>query len=261
MNPSVYCKYLFIFFYCLGLAYGKYSVSRVYFEYVDESEELPDLDNLRKAMVSLGDPREEISLDALIDGRTKIRNLTDRDLQKLSEIPLQYLKSLGIEGMEAFPSEEDIEPESGNDLRIAGDTSVTIRILVPQPEKLPVQKRENNSTANHTLSRVDTKSDPKNGEYPISRIFYEYEGKSEGLPDLSELRKVVVSLGDPGEDMPLDLLLDGRTKIRHLSDVDLYRLSEIPLQYLKSLGFEGMAAFPAPEDIHPVSGKRLKDFR
>lgn len=259
MNPSVYCKYLFIFFYCLGLAYGKYSVSRVYFEYVDESEELPDLDNLRKAMVSLGDPREEISLDALIDGRTKIRNLTDRDLQKLSEIPLQYLKSLGFEGMEAFPSEEDIEPESGNDLRIAGDTSVTIRILVPQPEKLPVQKgRENNSSANHTLPRVDTKSDPKNGEYPISRIFYEYEGKSEGLPDLSELRKVVVSLGDPGEDMPLDLLLDGRTKIRHLSDVDLYRLSEIPLQYLKSLGFEGMAAFPAPEDIHPVSGKDLR---
>ena len=160
--------------------------------------------------------REEISLDALIDGRTKIRNLTDRDLQKLSEIPLQYLKSLGIESMEAFPSEEDIEPESGNDLRIAGDTSVTIRILVPQPEKLPVQKgRENNSAANHTLPRVDTKSDPKNGEYPISRIFYEYEGKSEGLPDLSELRKVVVSLGDPGEDMPLDLLLDGGTKIRH----------------------------------------------
>ena len=138
------------------MAYGKYSVSRVYFEYVDESEELPDLDNLRKAMVSLGDPREEISLDALIDGRTKIRNLTDRDLQKLSEIPLQYLKSLGIEGMEAFPSEEDIEPESGNDLRIAGDTSVTIRILVPQPEKLPVQKgRENNSTANYTLPRVE----------------------------------------------------------------------------------------------------------
>ena len=120
---------------------GKYPVSRVFYEYAGSATDLPNLNNLRLATVSVGDPEAEVPLDLLIDGRTLIRSFSHRDLFKLSEVPLHYLKDNKLEGMVAFPSPEDIDPSSGEDLRPPGDTSLTIIILVSRRVRFPCDPR------------------------------------------------------------------------------------------------------------------------
>jgi hypothetical protein len=255
VQPFARLPCLLIFLSCFGAANAKYLVSRVFYEYSGVAKNLPKLAKLRTTFVSLGNPEEEISLDALIDGRTKIRSLTDRDIFKLSEIPLQYLKFPEVEGIKAFPSPEDIHPVSGKDLRMAGDTSLTIRITVPHTDIVSARSISHKDSA---ATKISKQVEPIKAEYLVSRVFYEYSEAAKNLPELSKLRSAIVSLGDPDEKISLDALIDGRTKIRILTDRDLFKLSEIPLQYLKFPEVEGIKAFPSPEDIHPVSGKDLR---
>ena len=115
---------------CVSNLLAEYPVSRIFYEYGSDVTDLPNLEELRSTFVSFDESQEEISMNSLIDGRTKIHDLSHRDLFNPSEIPLQYLKSLGYEGMVAFPSPDDIHPVSGKDLREIGDTSLTIKIWV-----------------------------------------------------------------------------------------------------------------------------------
>lgn len=132
---------------------SKYSVSRVFFEYVGSATDLPNLDKLRLASVSLGNPKEDVYLANLMDGRTLIRSLTHQDLYKLSEIPLQYLKANKLEGMVAFPSPEEIDHLTGKDLRHPGDTSLTIRILVSRLGSISVRSEDGNNSTTLKISQ------------------------------------------------------------------------------------------------------------
>jgi len=145
----------FFFLQCMFLhaLIAKYPVSRVFYKYAGSATDLPNLNNLRLATVSLGDPEEEVSLGLLIDGRTLIRSLSHRDLFKLSEVPLHYLKDNKLEGMVAFPSPEGIDPSSGEDLRPPGDTSLTIMILVSRLGSVSVRSEDGNHSSTRRISK------------------------------------------------------------------------------------------------------------
>lgn len=98
-----------------------------------------------------------------------------------------------------------------------------------------------------------------NGTYEVSKLTYQYGTKNEKLPSLSELDSVTlklfasdqsVSLREFGEGLAIPLLLDNR---------DLHLLGEVPLQYLKSLGFEGLVVLPDPRQINPINGEDLRE--
>ncbi len=119
-----------MFFSSLNLTLANYPVSRVFYEYGSPGEDLPSLDPLRSAFVELGEDEKEVFLDDLIRGASLIRMLSNKDLFKLSEVPLHFLKERNLEGLVAFPDPNDIDPVSGEDLRPSGDTSLGIKIWV-----------------------------------------------------------------------------------------------------------------------------------
>ena len=128
-----------LYFFTLGFVYASYPVSRVHYEYGSSSQDLPSLSPLREASVQLEDDRKEVELDNLIRGASLILELSHKDLFKLSEVPLHFLKSKGFAGMVAFPDPNDIDPVSGEDLRLSGDTTLTIKIWVSRLESVAVQ--------------------------------------------------------------------------------------------------------------------------
>ena len=142
---------------CVSTLLAEYPVSRIFYEYGSDVTDLPNLEELRSTFVSFDESQEEISMNSLIDGRTKIHDLSHRDLFNLSEIPLQYLKSLGYEGMVAFPSPDDIHPVSGKDLREIGDTSLTIKIWVSRLGSVSVKAKGGNNHISKSISeRLDS---------------------------------------------------------------------------------------------------------
>ena len=116
-----------------------YSVSRISFVYGDGSVDLPSLDILGEASLELGQGERTVQLGDLLRGASPILNLSHRDLFRVSEVPLQFLKSQGYEGMVVFPDPGDIEPVTGKDLRIPGDTSMTFVIWVSRLESVQLE--------------------------------------------------------------------------------------------------------------------------
>ncbi len=128
-----------LYFLLSGFVFATYPVSRVYYEYGSSSEDLPSLSPLNEASVQLREDPEEIGLDSLIRGASLILELSHKDLFKLSEVPLHFLKSKGFAGMVAFPDPNDIDPVSGKDLRPSGDTALVIKIWVSRLDSVAVQ--------------------------------------------------------------------------------------------------------------------------
>jgi len=126
----------------------KYPVSKIEFAYGKELEGLPSLSELGNATVALGDPENEILLDELLQGIPDPLDLSYKDLYKLCEVPLHFLKAVNFEGIVAYPDANDIDPVSGEDLRSEGDKTLTIRVWISQLGNVSMQfeqpeKREN----------------------------------------------------------------------------------------------------------------------
>ena len=128
----------FIFISCCSLIYAqnythKYQVSSLIFDYGGKSDDLPSLAPL------LG---VELSVDGQVFSANELtKNSKDifldlRGLQKVSQLPLQYLKTLGYEGLIAFPDPNQIDPISGKDLRPSSDRSLRIVIWVSRLQQV-----------------------------------------------------------------------------------------------------------------------------
>ena len=106
------------------LAHGEsqsrlFEIERILFEYGGLSDDLPSLDPIREGEVAFGG--NTISVDELIEGLEEPLRLQLREIQEISQLPVQYLKSLGYEGLLAFPDPRQIDPFSAKDLRVAGE--------------------------------------------------------------------------------------------------------------------------------------------
>ena len=105
----------------------KYHIRSLNFDYGGKSDDLPSLDPLLGVTLSVDD--QVFSANEL-SKNSKYIVLNLRGLQKVSQLPLQYLKSLGYEGLIAFPDPNHIDPISGKDLRSPSDRSLRIIIWV-----------------------------------------------------------------------------------------------------------------------------------
>jgi hemolysin activation/secretion protein len=105
----------------------QYPVSKISFRYGQVHPSLPDLELLKKAVISLGN-EEDISLTDLMRGASGVLYLDDRDLYDLADISILLLKDSGFEGVLALPNPAMIDPVSGQDRRETGDSSLEILV-------------------------------------------------------------------------------------------------------------------------------------
>ena len=102
-------------------------------------------------------------MDNLIRGASLIHNLSHKDLFKLSEIPLHFLKQQKLEGLVAFPDPDDIDPVSGKDLRSPGDTSLTIKVWVSRLGSVSVESdgvdERERSRISHSVEKFIDRND------------------------------------------------------------------------------------------------------
>ena len=117
---------------------NSYSVKKITFKYGGSPGGLPNLNLLTRVELLLSFSNKLISLGDLIIGKSERFNLSLKDFNILSEVPLQYLKSFGYEGVVVFPSPNDIDPVSGADLRTGGDDNLTFVIWVSKLKTISV---------------------------------------------------------------------------------------------------------------------------
>ena len=126
------------------LAQGKsqgrlFEIERILFEYGGLSDDLPSFDPIREGELEFGGTI--ISVDELIEGLEEPLRLQLREIQEISQLPVQYLKSLGYEGLLAFPDPKQIDPFSAKDLRVAGEKSLRILVWVSRLEEVIFENR------------------------------------------------------------------------------------------------------------------------
>ena len=100
-----------------GLPVLTFKVSRIIFSYGKEQSELPDLNQLGRASISLSFSEEPVSISSLMESKKNSYPFSLDDLHAIAQIALQYLKSEGFEGVVVFPDPQQIDPVSGRDLR------------------------------------------------------------------------------------------------------------------------------------------------
>ena len=94
--------------------------------------------------------------------------------------------------------------------------------------------------------------------YKCSRISLVYGGQSDDLPNLSPLGQAEITISFFDSGITLAELMRGQSSSFTLNLQDLHSIGEVPLHYLRSLGYEGLVVFPDPKQIDPVSGKDLR---
>ena len=94
--------------------------------------------------------------------------------------------------------------------------------------------------------------------YECSGISLIYGSKSDDLPSLSPLGQARLTISSFDSAITLAQLMDDQSSNFTLTLQDLHRIGEVPLHYLRSLGYEGLVVFPDPKQIDPVSGKDLR---
>lgn len=94
--------------------------------------------------------------------------------------------------------------------------------------------------------------------YDLDRVAFAYGGNSEGLPSLEPLKESYLNLSFTEGSVLLGSLMEKSSETASASFEDLHLLGEVPVQYLKSLGYEGLVAFPDPNQIDPITGKDLR---
>jgi hypothetical protein len=80
--------------------------------------------------------------------------LSLRELQEIAQLPVQYLKSLGYEGLIAFPDPNQIDPVTGQDLREASDRSLRIVVWVSRVESVEFLNNGMNDKVFEKLSKL-----------------------------------------------------------------------------------------------------------
>ena len=95
--------------------------------------------------------------------------------------------------------------------------------------------------------------------YECNQISLKYGGKYDDLPSLLPLGEAELKISSFDSAIPLAQLIKSNSETFYLTIEDLHLIAEVPMQYLKSLGYEGIVVFPDPNQIDPVSGKDLRD--
>ena len=96
--------------------------------------------------------------------------------------------------------------------------------------------------------------------YPVSKVSYHYGIRAGDVPALSRLGEAIISFGEDGnETLLLEPLMRGASPVLQLTDLDLHKLCEVPVQFLKQEGLEGVVAFPDPSMVDPLSGEDLRE--
>jgi hemolysin activation/secretion protein len=110
-----------------------YEISQVKFAYGGgQSDDLPDLAMLEDVEIKLS--RKTFTVSNLSSGLDESLKLSLQELQEIAQLPVQYLKSLGYEGLVAFPDPNQIDPITGKDLRRPSDLSIRIVVWVSRVE-------------------------------------------------------------------------------------------------------------------------------
>ena len=142
-----YCLFflsIILQFFLAGYIFGdskfsiRYDCNQISFKYAKDDKSLPDLKKLSLTEVDLSFSAQPIALSGLISLSSEIYQLNLRDLHLLAEVPMQYLKSLGYEGIVVFPDPKQIDPVSGVDLR-EGELGLTFLIWVSNLEDIEIQ--------------------------------------------------------------------------------------------------------------------------
>ena len=94
-------------------------------------------------------------------------------------------------------------------------------------------------------------------QYEISQVKFAYGDRhSDDLPDLAILEDVELELA--GEIRSVAELSRGLDKSLKLPLRELQEIAELPVQYLKSLGYSGLVALPDPNQIDAITGDDLR---
>jgi len=94
--------------------------------------------------------------------------------------------------------------------------------------------------------------------YPVTKIFFKYGNAVSGLPNLNDLDKAYIKIGKAGRSYSLLQLRQGLSRPMQISESELFKLSEIPLHFLKKEGYEGVVALVDPTLIDPVNAQDLR---
>ena len=97
------------------------------------------------------------------------------------------------------------------------------------------------------------------GEYDLGKLVIEYANPRETYPSLSPIGDAYLEIGDANASTPLSSMFSAENPIPTLSLNDLQKISQVPLQYLKFLGYEGMAVSVDPRHVDPLSAIDLRD--
>jgi hemolysin activation/secretion protein len=133
-----------------------YEVSNVKFAYGGIGNDLPGFGMLDDVELDLsGEIRTVAELSRGLDKSLK---LPLRELQEIAQLPVQYLKSLGYEGLIAFPDPNQIDPVTGQDLRVASDRSLRIVVWVSRVESVEFLNNGINDQVFEKLSKLGEES-------------------------------------------------------------------------------------------------------
>ena len=94
--------------------------------------------------------------------------------------------------------------------------------------------------------------------YPVTKIFFKYGNVVSGLPNLNHLDEAYIEIGKAGREYTLLQLRQGLSSPIQISESELFKLSEIPLHFLKKEGYEGVVALVDPTLIDPVNAQDLR---
>ena len=95
-------------------------------------------------------------------------------------------------------------------------------------------------------------------QYECTQVSFIYGDQSEDLPNLLAIDEAELNLSFSDTPIKLKNLIMGTGYPFQLNLIDIHRIGEVPMHYLKSLGYEGLVVFPDPLQIDPVSGKDLR---
>jgi hemolysin activation/secretion protein len=94
--------------------------------------------------------------------------------------------------------------------------------------------------------------------YPVTKIFFKYGNVVSGLPNLNDLDVAYIEIEKAGREYSLLQLRQGLSSPIQISESELFKLSEIPLHFLKKEGYEGVVALVDPSLIDPVNAQDLR---
>jgi hypothetical protein len=181
---------------------SSYEVSNIKFAYGGLGNDLPGFGILENVELELaGEIRTFAELSQGLDISLK---LSLRELQEIAQLPVQYLKSLGYEGLIAFPDPNQIDPVTGQDLREASDRSLRIVVWVSRVESVEFLNNGMNDKVFEKLSKLGEKSFARKKEQgkPLMNAqlrYWKRYGKSYSRSAVTNL----IPGDDPGQVIPI----------------------------------------------------------